>query len=404
MSEGVSTPERTIDGRAIYARAQELAFPRYPGTDGDRRAIEVVAEWFDTAGLEVSRETFTYDVRPAFRALRLLLLGSAALVALSAGLAEGVLPGPARPGVALVLLASAFTAGAVFLTWAPWLEGIYASDGPTATVNVVGRRKTEGAAGETGTTLILMAHHDSKSQSLTLPFRALSTLAAILGVLLLAAVELAVLVGAAPPAGWLLAASGAACLALVALSTLRSGNRSPGGVDNAGSVAILAELAAVLAAEVSPRVELVFLSPGAEEDHMVGAMRWLERHGADLAGRRVFAINLDGAGIPGRVVALERYGFGRRFSPRLAALARRTAGELELPVRGAMLPPAMGIDAIPFANRGIESLTLASGSLNAAVLAVHSANDCGENLDPQALADVARLTRTVVLNLAAGER
>ncbi len=61
-----------------------------------------------------------------------------------------------------------------------------------------------------------------------------------------------------------------------------------------------------------------------------------------------------------------------------------------------MLPPAMGVDAIPFAHRGIESLTLASGSLCPAVLAVHSRRDRGENLEPQALEDVARLARAMV--------
>ncbi len=36
----------------ILADATALAFPRYPGTDGDRKAIELVAGWMRDAGFE----------------------------------------------------------------------------------------------------------------------------------------------------------------------------------------------------------------------------------------------------------------------------------------------------------------------------------------------------------------
>ncbi len=51
----------------------------------------------------------------------------------------------------------------------------------------------------------------------------------------------------------------------------------------------------------------------------------------------------------------------------------------------------MGIDAIPFAHRGIPCLTLASGSLGRASLSVHSAADVAANLDREALGEVAAL-------------
>ncbi|MDH3746413.1 MAG: M28 family metallopeptidase, partial [Acidobacteriota bacterium] len=183
----------------------------------------------------------------------------------------------------------------------------------------------------------------------------------------------------------------AAALALLILSTLRSGNRSPGGVDNAGSVAIVLELARHLPSILRDDVDLIFLSPGAEEDHMVGVMRWLDEHSGDLGRRPVYALNFDGAGIPGRIALLERFGFGRRFSARLSQVARTAAKRLGIPVRGVFLPPAMGVDAIPFAHRGIDCLTIASGSLGRATFAVHSAGDVADNLDGRALDEAARL-------------
>ncbi len=381
-----------IDVDRILGKAHELAFPRYPGTPGDERAMDLVEGWLRETGLAVVREPFSYDVRPAFGALRLLLVGTALLL-LSAGLLAATVP-----VVAATVLLVALAAGGTFLGWAPWLERIYAREGRTATANIFARRP---AAAAPRLSLVLMAHHDSKSQNLTMPVRGALTVVALLGTLIVSVAVVWSSVASRPP-GWpglvggLLAAG-----ALLVLSTLRSGNLSPGGVDNAGSVGILVELAGVLPQAAPDDVDLWFLSPGAEEDHMVGAMRWLDSHLEGLADRPVWVLNLDGAGIPGRLVLLERYGFGRLFSPELSRLARRVASREGIALRGVLLPPAMGVDAIPFAHRGLASLTLASGSLSRAAMAVHSPADVADNLDRTALDQSARLASGMALELMA---
>jgi len=375
-------------GRRILETATELAFPRYPGTAGDARVIAILEQRLRALGLETEVEPFSYDIRPALWALRATLAAGALLVAAAGWLMGGsVLAG-------LVLLGLALLPGLMFLAWAPWLERLYRRPGPTATANVMARKRA--AAGRV--TLILMAHHDSKSQTLTLPLRAAFTLTAMLSSLALAALGVvAVVASELPGPGWLAPACGStAALAALALSTMRSGNRSPGGVDNAGSLAILLELARTLPDGMPDDVELVFLSTGAEEDHMVGAMRWLDQHAGDLGGRTVYCLNFDGAGAPGRLVLLERYGVGRLFSATLSAAARRAADRLGVRVLGVLQPPGLGIDAIPFAHRGIPCLTLASGSLGRATMSVHSAGDVAANLDPTALAAVFHLATLTV--------
>jgi Zn-dependent M28 family amino/carboxypeptidase len=131
---------------------------------------------------------------------------------------------------------------------------------------------------------------------------------------------------------------------------------------------------------------------------MVGAMRWLDRHAAELAAAPVVAINLDGAGNPGRLALLARYGFGRRFAPALEAAARRAAARLGYPVRRVLMPPGMGIDAIPFAHRGVPCLTIASGALNRATLSIHTARDVADNLDPKTLERAAHLTAELAVD------
>jgi hypothetical protein len=343
-------------------------------------------------GLEVRVEEFSYDIRPAIRAIRFVLVSSAVLIG-TAGLV-----GAFRPGVGLTLLALAALLGGTILVWAPGAERLYARPGPTRTANVVGYRRVEAPRA----TLILLAHHDSKSQNLSFPWRMGATLLAITGTAgLFVSLLLAVVGGTTFGPAWVsLVPAAAALSALLVLSTLRSGNASPGGVDNAGSVALLVELARRLVPTVDDAIELIFLSPGAEEDHMVGAMRWLDTHRDELQGRAIWALNFDGAGSPGRLVVLSSYGPGRRFAPALCRLADRAALRLRLPLRHVWLPPAVGIDAIPFHHRGIPCLTFSSGSLGTATFAVHSERDVADHLDPEPLLRVAELAEAVVGDLA----
>ena len=379
------------DGNLIFDDAAALAFPRYPGTEGDARAISLLESRFQETGLETTLQWFTYDLGPAQRALQAVLLASALLVAVAGAVTVR------SPATGLILLVAAFVPGAVFLAWSPWLEKLYRREGGTRTANVIGKR----SVAKPRMTLMLMAHHDSKSQSLSFPFRMGLTITAIAGAFLLALLALiAILTGDLLGPAWLApSAGGATAVAALVLSTMKSGNRSPGGVDNAGSVAIVLSVARRLIGELRDDIELVVLSTGAEEDHMVGAMRWLDVYAESLV-TPAFCLNLDGAGAPGRGVLIERYGFGRLFSAAMSAAARRASDRLGINPRGIVMLPGMGIDSIPFAHRGIPCLTLSSGSLGKATMSVHSANDKAEHLDPGTLGEIADLAYETLLELA----
>jgi len=379
------------DGNRIFDDAAALAYPRYPASDGDAKAISWLESRFEEIGLETKLQWFTYDLGPAQRALRLVLLASAIFVGLA-----GIVT-TRTPVAGLILLVAAFSPAAVFLAWSPWLEKLYRREGKTRTANVIGRRGVT----EPRMTLMLMAHHDSKSQSLTFPFRMGLTITAIAGACVLASLTLiAILTGKLPGPTWLAPAAGTAtAVAAFVLSTMKSGNRSPGGVDNAGSVAITLAVARRLIVELADDIELVILSTGAEEDHMIGAMRWLDVNAKSLVFP-AYCLNFDGAGAPGRAVLIERYGFGRVFSAEMSAAARRASDRLGLRPRGIVMLPGMGIDSIPFAHRGIPCLTLSSGSLGRATMSVHSANDRAEHLDPDTLAEIADLAYETMMELS----
>ncbi len=383
-----------IDTRRMLADAQALAFPRASGTPGNRRAKDLVARTLREARLDVVEEPFSYDLRPALRALRTVLLVAALLVG-----GAGVI-GARAPTAALVLLVLGALVGGALVAWAPGVERIYAAGGPTETWNVVGRRRSA----RPRATLVLLAHYDSKSQNLSLPLRMGATIGALLGTAVTGVVLVLGVLGS-PVGGPALSAvtGGVAALALVGLSALSSGNASPGGVDNAGSVAVLCELARRLPALVPDDVDLVFLSPSAEEDHMIGAMRFLDAHGDELRARSTWALNFDGAGAPGRPVMISSYGLGHAFAPELTRAARESARRLGLRPRSIWLPPAIGVDAIPFHHRGVPCLTLSSGSLGRATLSVHSARDVAAHLDGPALETVARWGLDVARSIAVGQ-
>jgi len=379
------------DGKRIFNEAAELAFPRYPGSQGDSRAIEWLENRLTEIGLDTSLQWFSYDLGPAQGALRAVLVMGALLVATAGFLTT------ASPLTGLALLAIAVIPGGIFLAWSPWLEKLYRRDGRTRTANIIGSR----GVAKPRMTLILMAHHDSKSQSLSFPFRMGLTVAAIMGTFALTSLAAAAIFSGSPPGpSWLVPCTGcASALAALALSTMKNGNRSPGGVDNAGSVAIVLAVARWLIVDLADDVELAVLSTGAEEDHMVGAMRWLDVY-ADSIAPPVFCLNFDGAGAPGRAVLIERYGFGRLFSAEMSSAARRAANRLGIKARGIVMLPGIGIDSIPFAHRGVPCLTLSSGSLGRATMSVHSANDRAEHLHPDTLAQITDLAVEIVKDLA----
>ena len=379
------------EGNQIFEDAEALAFPRYPGTDGDARAITWLESRFKEMGLETTLQWFTYDLGPAQRALRAVLVACAVLVA-----SAGVLTTYSSV-VGFFLLLAAVLPGAVFLAWSPWLEKLYRREGRTRTANVIGKR----GVADPLMTMILMAHHDSKSQSLSFPFRMGLTITTIAGAFVLASLALiAIFSGTLPGPRWLapVAAAVAAPAALI-LSTLKSGNLSPGGVDNAGSVAIVLEVARRMIGGPADHIDLVVLSTGAEEDHMIGAMRWLDVHVESLVSP-TFCLNLDGAGAPGRAVLIERYGFGKLFSAEMSAAARRASKHLGINPRGIVMLPGIGIDSIPFAHRGVPCLTLSSGSLGKATMSVHSADDRAENLCPATLSEMADLAFETMIELS----
>jgi hypothetical protein len=255
------------------------------------------------------------------------------------------------------------------------------ADGPVRTANVVGRFRS-GASRR----LVLVAHHDTKSQPLSLAGRAaLVTLLAVGW----AAMPVEAAAGAMLSGAWLaraldplLLAGGAAGLGLAWGGGVWR-DRSPGALDNAASVLCVLEAARRLAADPPEDLELVVAFTGGEEHMMLGArslVRWLEEPGR--AGS-AFVVNLDGVGEPGPVGIV---GPSRYIAP-----LREAARRVEVAVRRVRLPPGAVTDAVPLRRAGLPVVGLTSGRLGPGARAVHTPRDRVENVDPRTMEEVVRL-------------
>lgn len=327
---------------------------------------------------------FRFDPAPLWAGLR------AALLLLAAGpLAAAILDEPAWAGLA----------GAAVLAGLAWAMAVTAvgtgrlaragASGPVETANVVG---TLGAGAWARRRLVLVAHHDTKSQPLPLPWRA-----ALVVVLGLAWLGVPVEMFWDPPARgvlplvpldlWL--GAGAVAGGMLAWGAGNWGNRSPGALDNGASVVALREAARRLGKEAPGDVELVVAFTGAEEHMMLGARKLAD----DLLARpggaeRTLVVNLDGVGEPGPV--------GIEGPEHLRDWVRGAAASSGVPIRSVHVPPGTATDAMPLRAMGFEVVQLTSGRFGPGARSVHTAGDTARHVEAETLARVADLLVALV--------
>ena len=363
----IASGAEITSGPALLESVGRLARPRRAGSEGDRDVRRHLAAVLEAGGFEVEEEVFSFSSRPAlnlFRAAFVAIVVADLLSAIGGGLGELLL--------ALGWLAAAAGLLALVARW----DGLYRlGSGESTTANVVVRAGST----EPSRRLVLVAHHDSKSQNLPFLARGLAAGLLAVGFAGQAALAAAFITGAASEVGPLTArlACGAGAVGAGLLAALTFGNRSPGALDNGGSVAVVLATIRILADSLPRGTEVMAVFTGAEEDLLVGAR--VLRHRLDaLPEASSLVINLDGVGARGATGLL-----GPRRLKRWAAGVARRGG---LPVRSLPALPGAATDALVLGRGGRAVLTLSSSRPDRAVRAIHTPADLPENLDSRALA------------------
>lgn len=228
----------------------------------------------------------------------------------------------------------------------------------------------------------LVAHLDTKSQTVPMLYRIASALA--LNLLTLAAFIAVVFQIAGTTAVrsyWLLLSLAAGMAAIPSILCIVR-NDSPGAVDNGSGVATV-----LLAARQVPRDRaLGVLLTSAEELGLAGARAWAETAPAE----RVL-VNCDTVDDSGVWLCMHT---GSR--PELSTRAATTARGLGLKLRTRRLIPGILADSIAFSDRGLEAVTISRGSLST-LARIHTRRDNTTALTGSGIADAAALLAALTM-------
>jgi hypothetical protein len=289
----------SFNGERAKQYAREIAFPRKVGTEGERKAAETIAGILKELGYQVRQEEFSIRV-PAWVWMKGFLIVSLCLLVLTQ------LTFDRSPVISLlcsgVLIFWILSWEKLWLRLGRWAVSEGSGKG-TRSRNIFAELPGQGD----GQPLYLVAHYDSKSQSLSLYIRAIFFLLGNLGLVFFVGwIWVDELMGwetggALSLPGWVQIIFVVVCLFHLVYLLGPMGNASEGAVDNASGVGVLLEVARALRSHPPAGIRPIFLFTGAEEWGLLGALMAARKYGPDMLQSKAFLINIDSVG-RGRVL------------------------------------------------------------------------------------------------------
>lgn len=175
---------------------------------------------------------------------------------------------------------------------------------------------------------------------------------------------------------------------------VRAGNAGevhPGADDNASGIAVLLELARVLASGPPPARSVLFVAFTGEEAARLGSRQFVDVTAADIVGM----LNLDTVG---RLGSGPLYVLGSSSAREWPYILRGAGYVTGVPVK--LVPePLDASDQVSFIEAGIPAVQLFSG----AHADYHRPSDTADKIDGQGLVKVAAVAREVIAHLASSD-
>ena len=346
--------------------------PRFAGSPEEAKARVKCREELERAGFSCRELPFEYSQWPgrwgppigaAFQAATILVVAHMAvhhgpLVALVVG--------------AALLSALMFAASDVKRRWTAAFPFQRASS-----VNLEARRGDP--------RVWVIAHIDSKSQTVPMLIRIASSLALAITTVSAFLVLLLSLVGVKLDISvWHLLALAALVVALPSMFCFVR-NDSPGALDNASGVAAVM----IAAQSVLPDQGLGILITSGEELGLAGARVWAARATPDM-----LVINCDTVDDAGGWRCM----YTGPKPGRIAPAAEAIAGKLGLKLAIGRVIPGILADSMAFADRGIESVTVSRGTLST-LARIHTRRDTSNALTGKGVAEGATLLSALAKEL-----
>jgi len=376
----------SFPGQSALHHARSLSFPRKTGSAGWHKSRDYIVAELQKLGYAVLGEKFPIQADPSLfnRGLitfTLLLLVVSYLVSKGSPLLA-----------ALLMFLPPFAVATASLAWNAWISSGKLRLKPQAFpgVNLVADLPPQG---ESQGRVLLVAHYDSKGQSLSLPERSLLLLCLVLLCLIVALLYLSAShVGLAPfpPPSRKQMAFLSAVAALCALMIYRNKtfDTSPGALDDASGVGVLLTLAEAMKEEPPTRTRVTFLFTDAEEEGLLGAWSYLKSHPGELSLSDTYILNLEGIGLEGRLLFLGKWG------SELAARILRLAKGRGIPLRPCPFLPGVLMDHLPFRWQGLQAATLFCLSFKS--FYIHTPKDRPDLLEEGGLREAGELALSFI--------
>ncbi|MHA1377592.1 MAG: M28 family metallopeptidase [Candidatus Helarchaeota archaeon] len=382
----------SVNEENAYEITRRLSFPRAIGSEGEKKAKEIVAEEFNKMEYEVVKEEFKTSyfnwnfARVIFIPISLIILSMAIFMYI-------------EPLISLIFVVGFLVVGLISLQLINGSKVINKGKIYT-THNIYGKLKSSNSTG----TIIFMGHWDTKSQTFSSIVRIIIMVVVLFGSLALSFIYLIIAVLTIffdfeneLLLHILLGLSIAIIIPAVLNCFNKTENKSPGALDNAASVATVLELARIFKEKSLKNYDLIFLIPGSEELNLGGAIAFIDRHKTEFDRKNTYFINFDGVGSKKAIRLITSYGVPKKnASKKLNTLFLNTAEKLKIKINNIWLPFGAWSDYMIAVNRGFEACWLGSDGI---IQYVHTPKDSFEKVSKKGIKNAILLTYNVVLEL-----
>jgi hypothetical protein len=349
------------------------ATPRFAGSEEETRARALCRQELEQAGFSCSEQPFNYSQWLARWAVPLVSFALGVLVFAMARLAlvwDNSLPSTiVLSSMFLAVVASSRSPSKGWVLTFPWSRAI--------SVNLEARRGNP--------TVWLVAHLDSKSQTIPMLFRIAGSISLYTAALLVVLGGLAVLWWGSFAKPALIVAEPLAIFGALTAGLCFIGNKSPGAVDNASGVA-----AVLLAAQCpdAPQSLGVLITSG-EELGLGGAVAWARK-----APEHVVILNCDTVDESGS------YRCMYSVQPmRVATAAEGAAKRLGMQLKLGKIIPGIMADSMAFSRWRWSAITLSRGTL-ATLARIHTRRDNSSRLTGEGAAHASLLLSAMAKELS----
>ncbi len=391
-----NSSDKILSEDNAYRITERLAFPRLIGSEGEKKAIEMVVDEFSKAGYNsINRQKFKTSFHNLIysRYIFLILGSGLILLALSIYITPILTLG-------LLVLAIFLSFKALKVATSTKIKSSKNAKNNYETENIWVELKSKNS----NCKVIFMGHWDSKSQLFPTSTRVMifliftfSSLILYLLYFILSLLKIFINFNLVILNNILLDI----CIIIALIGALnyfnKTKNNSPGAFDNAAAVGSVIELARYYKKNPTSNTDLLFLSTGSEELNLGGAIHFIQKFKDEFDKNTTFFINLDFIGGSELIRLTSSYGIPRKSSSKkLNKLFLESAKEQKIKIKDIYAPTGVWSDYMPIVQEGFEACWLGS---EPGLKYVHTDKDNMDLISKRGLKNILNLCIDVVRKL-----